>query len=316
MNLETSRTPKANFFLVGAPKAGTTSVDRLLRGHPQVFLSSIKEPCHFCPEVAGQIAPLLARSRAVDIADYLSRTPREPVHLLPVPAREHYARLFEGAIGCKVIGECTTYYLSSSRAPAAIRSYNRDARIVVVLRRPLQRIRSHYAMDRSLGLAEKPLLQLVEEELALGDAAHWGNCRFYVGASRYAKQVEAFRRHFAAENICVLSFEKMVADPAGELGRLFAFLDIEPPDPLVLPLANKSRAARFGVLHEGLRGSRVKPWLAGLLKHRLPAPAARTLERLYYRGKVPDVPARDLERIELLLQREGLDESVPGAVGS
>lgn len=316
MNLELHpdpAAPKANFFLVGAPKAGTTSIDRLLRAHPQVFLSPIKEPCHFCPDVVSQVETLLARSLQADIDDYLSRTPREPVHLLPVTSKEHYARLFEGAGNRKIVGECSTFYLSSVQAPANIRSYNHDAQIAMVLRRPLDRIRSHYAMDRSLGLVNRPLLELVEEELELGEDAHWGNCRFYVGASRYAAQLDAFRRHFAPGNICVLSFEKLVSEPAAELGKLFAFLRIAPPAPLVLPLENKSRAARFGALHARLRRSQVKPWIAGLLKHRLPRPVSAALERTYYRGRVPEVPARDLEKIELLLQREGIDADVPDA---
>ena len=82
--------PKANFFLVGAPKAGTTSVDRLLRDHPDVFLSPIKEPCHFCPDVNAQLASQQDPSR-LDLDAYLDAPQRPIVHLYPVSSPERYA---------------------------------------------------------------------------------------------------------------------------------------------------------------------------------------------------------------------------------
>jgi hypothetical protein len=300
--------PKANFFLVGAPKAGTTSVDRLLRGHPDVFLSPIKEPCHFCPDVNAQIEPVLARRTRVDLAAYLSSPTRGTIHLQTVTSPDDYARLFEGAGSRKVIGECSTYYLSSRTAARNIHAYNPDARIVAVVRDPVQRIRSHYTMDRSLGFASRPLPALVEEELALGDAAHWGNCRYYVGASRYARQLREYRRYFPAENICVLSFEKLVAEPGTELRRLFSFLDIAmPPGPPALPLENKSRAVRFPRLHSGLRESRLKPIVAGVLKNTMSMRLGRMARSVYYRDKAQVVSDEELRRVGVLLRDEGLD---------
>lgn len=301
-------TAMANFFLVGAPKAGTTSVDRLLRGHPEVFLSPIKEPCHFCPEIAAQLAPMLQSRRRIDLDAYLARPERETIHLLPVTSRDDYSRLYEGAMGHKVVGECTTFYLSSTQAARNIHAYNPDARIVALLRRPLDRIRSHYAMDLSLGTAQGSLLSLIEEELALGKEANWGNCRFYVGASRYASQLEEFYRYFPGDRVCVLSFEDLVADPAAELGRLFAFLGITPPaEPLRLPRANQSRAARFPWLHTALRGSRLKPLAAWLVEHAVPGRLSTAVKSAYYRREVKTVPDEELEEIAVLLRNEGLE---------
>src|SRR6478735_11522960 len=115
---------KANFFLVGAPKAGTTSVDRLLRSHPDVFVSPIKEPCHFCVDVNAQLQPSLKAKAGIDLASYLSAPARPVVHMRHVQSPEDYSRLFEGAAGHKVIGECSTYYLSSAVAAREIHAYN------------------------------------------------------------------------------------------------------------------------------------------------------------------------------------------------
>jgi hypothetical protein len=305
---------KANFFLVGAPKAGTTSVDRVLRGHPDVFLSPIKEPCHFCPDVNTQIAALLKRKDRVDLSTYLASSTREFVHLCHVPSAADYARLFEGAGGRAVIGECSSYYLSSSSAPGAIHAYNPDAKILVLLRNPLDRIRSHYAMDLSLGLASQPLPSLVEEELALGDDANWGNCRYYVGASRYARQLEAYYRYFPPEQVCVLSFEQLVGDTDAALRRLFSFLQIAVPDgPLVLPRANRSRATRFPLLHNGLRVSGLKPVLSHLLKRRLRGRIEQAAKSIYYRERAQVVSDKDLRTVGMLLREEGLDTPVARA---
>lgn len=302
---------RPNLFLVGAPKAGTTSVDRLLRGHPEVFLSPIKEPCHFCSDVAEQIERKGGRMRRIDMRKYLTTPVRSVIHLAWVTSADDYMRLFEGSDGRKVVGECSTYYLSSARAPGNIRACNPEAKIVIVLRNPIDRIRSHYAMDLSLGTTDRPLLALIEEELALGDAADWSNCQFYVGASRYARQIEAFRRHFEPERICVLSFEALVADPDAELRRLFEFLGIAAPSgPLALPRENRSRAARFRWLHHGLRRSGLKPLVSSVLR------AGRMeglMKSAYYRRDTRSIPDNELRTIERLLRDEGLATTTDAA---
>lgn len=307
--------PKVKFFLVGAPKAGTTSIDQLLRHHPDVFLPSIKEPCHFCPDVAEQLAPSFRKKQRVDIAAYLASADREELGLAWVTSADDYARLFEGAAGYKVIAECSTFYLSSKVAPGRIHAYNSDARIVAVLRRPLDRIRSHYEMDRAHGVTGRSLLSLVEEELALGEDANWGNCAYYVGASRYAQQLQAYYRYFAPESVCVLSFEKLIADPEAELGRLYAFLGIAaPPGPLALPSANRSRAARFSGFNRVLHASGLKTLVSGALKRSLPKRLEQAAKSAYYRRGTRVVQDDELDRLDRLLRDAGLD-SAPSPVG-
>lgn len=300
--------PRANFFLVGAPKAGTTSVDRLLRRHPQVFLSPIKEPCHFCPDVAEQLAPSFRKKARVDIPSYLDSPARQSIGLAWVTSFDDYRRLFEGAHGQPIIGECSTFYFSSKVAARNIHSYNPDARIMALLRNPVDRIRSHYEMDRAHGVTHRPLLSLVEEELALGDEANWGNSRFYVGASRYSRQLREFHRHFAPENICVLSFESLVADPEPTLRSLFTFLGISVPSgPLVLPFANSKRAARFSRFNSVLHQSGIKPFVSGLLKKSLPGRLEKAAKSAYYREGGRVVSDDELDKLRILLRDEGLD---------
>ena len=299
--------PKANFFLVGAPKAGTTSIDRLLRGLPDVFLSTIKEPCHFCSDVTAQLASSFRNKQQVDVSSYLADPSPPPVGLAWVTSAHDYARLFEGVEGQKVVGECSTFYLSSTVAARNIRAYNPDARIVAVLRRPLDRIRSHYEMDRVHGSVHKPLPILVEEELALGDEANWANCPFYVGASRYDRQLREFHRHFPADKVCVLSFEKLVAEPATELARLFNFLEIPPPHgPPSLPKANGSRAARFPAFNSALYRSGAKLLVSSALKRVLPEKLSQAAKSMYYRRGARIVSDEELAQVAGMLRSAGV----------
>lgn len=290
--------PRANCFVIGAPRAGTTAIDRLLRGHPDVFLTPAREPGHFCPDVAAQLATSFRQKRQLDVATYLE-SPREVTGLAWVGAPEAYARLLEKVDGQRVVGECSGFYLSSGAAPELIGIYNPAARIVATLRRPLDRIRSHYETDRRRGIVKRPLLDLVEEELALGTRAHWGNCAYYIGASRYREQLYAWHEHFPAESICVLSFERMRADPRNELGRLFAFLGIPEPEDMILPASAGDQTAPAGTR----RRAGLKPRLLDILRRLLPerpgrGPAASSTA----------VSARELQRLQYVLREEGLEE--------
>lgn len=307
----------ANFFLVGAPKAGTTSLQRALATHPQVFLSPIKEPCHFCTDVQVQLGAVFDRQSRIDLAAYLDAPVRAPLHLHLVRARSDYARLFDDAgDDALVVGECSTFYLSSRDAARNIHDYNPDARIVAVLRDPLQRIRSHYAMDRSLGNTLRALPALVDEERALGAAAHWGNCRYYLGASRYHEQLQEYWRWFPRRQVCVLSFERMLADPAHELGRLFAFLDLAPPAvKLALPTENRAGTARFPRVNRWLRASGLRPAVARVLQRRLSPGLREAVASSYYRAADP-VPPETVAHVANALREDGIIDGWHAALAS
>jgi hypothetical protein len=296
----------ANFFLVGAPKAGTTSLQSVLAAHPEVFLSPIKEPCHFCTDVQMQLGAVFDRQSRFDLTAYLDAPVRAPVHLHMVRSPADYARLFDGAGNARIVGECSTFYLSSSDAARNIHDYNPEARIAVLLRDPLQRIRSHYVMDRSLGNMLRPLPALIDEERALGPAAHWGNCRYYLGASRYHVQLQEYWRWFPHDQVCVLSFERLLADPAHELGRLFAFLDlVPPPGELTLPTENRARAARFPRVNRWLRASGLRPFVAHALRRTLPPRLCEAAASTFYRAVDP-LPPEAIAHVAEALRDEGI----------
>ena len=106
-------------FIVGAPKAGTTSLYAYLEGHPDVFMSPVKEPGYFAPDVIGG-------SRKTVYGEDADR----------------YLALFADARNEKRVSEASTRYLVSPRAPSLISDFQPAPRIIVMLRNPIDVIES------------------------------------------------------------------------------------------------------------------------------------------------------------------------------
>ena len=141
-----SRLP--NFFIAGAPKAGTTSLYYYLDQHPQIYMSAIKEPHFFAAEVReDNFDPQLRRTVARDargLREFLSGPMREKRFGGIVTDWQDYLRLFANATGEPALGEASVCYLWSPTAPEGIAARIPDARILVMLRDPAERAFSQY----------------------------------------------------------------------------------------------------------------------------------------------------------------------------
>lgn len=279
---------KANFFLVGAAKAGTTSIAAFLEALPEVFISPIKEPCHFCPDINAQLHDEMKRQQIMDTDTYFAKGMPFPMHIAHVNDPMQYASLFEQAGTAKVIGECSTYYLPSHVAAEKIHAYNPAAKIVAVLREPSSRIQSHFKMDTRMGLERRPLEACLDEEVALGTAADFTNCRMYLGMSDYTPQVERFARYFASEQVKIIRFEDLKTAPETVLSELLDFLDLTVEGvSLELPKENVGdRAPRFKALDRLLYQTGAKRFLRSTIKGILPRHAIQRIKAMYQGEKV------------------------------
>ena len=137
-----------NFFIVGAPKAGTTSLYHYLDQHPDIYMSPIKEPCHFCYEVRPENFEPSLRERAIqlekDVLEYLHGPMDRKRSGGIVTEWEDYLRLFTAATTQRVVGEASVNYLLSKSAAGAIAGRLPHARIIMVLRSPADRAFSQY----------------------------------------------------------------------------------------------------------------------------------------------------------------------------
>lgn len=194
-----------NFFLIGAPKAGTTLIHARLSRHPEVFLSPLKEPNHFATDIDPTRFSAAFRANVPgDLEGYLADRPLKPRQIGFVQDPEHYSALFEGAEKAqRVVGECSTSYLWSTEAAANVAATHPDARILVVLRNPVERLHSHWLMARKYGFTRLPLLEAVEQDRAHPDPG-WGRSELFVQAGLYADALGRWQQAFPAGKVKVL----------------------------------------------------------------------------------------------------------------
>lgn len=258
------RTP--TFFLVGAPKCGTTSFDRYLAAHPDVFMAP-KEPHYF----------------AFDMPD----------RGLHVPVRETrkrtYLQRFRDARREAVVGETSPWYLYSEVAADEIHQFCADARILCILRNPVSMIASLHQMN---------VANVTETELALADALALEQARLrgecipettelvwdlhYTNAVRYHTQIERYRSRFGAERVKIVIFEDMVANPAAVYEDVLRFLDVDPSFRPEFSVANAARPVQNLGLRRFLKTTSLRfiPHVIEWIPNRLRKTGGRLLARL------------------------------------
>ena len=200
-----------NFLIIGAGKAGTTSVHEYLKQHPEVFVSAIKETNFFVYD--GQNPLMLQQTPSSDF---------------PVRTVEDYGALFRDAAGARAIGEASPKYLLDPRAAERIRHRLPGVRLIVMLRHPVERAYSSYSMYVRDRYERRSFTQAIADE---DHGRHDGAVRFgqkhYLGSGYYARQLRVYFHLFDRSQIAIHLFEDLKADAAGLMRRLFDFLEVE-----------------------------------------------------------------------------------------
>jgi hypothetical protein len=218
--------PLPNFFLVGAPKAGTTAFLRYLEQHPAVFVSPIKEPAFFAPEILDMqgVRERVSRDREA-LQRYLDRPVLERRESGIVLEWEQYLKLFKGVRQETAIGEGSVSYLASPGAAAAIRSCLPAARILMILRDPADRLRSSWGALLAAGATSRGfsdwLSAQVERERILAPTLG------PVGTGFYAGQVQRYYDTFPAKQIKIILYDDYVRNPQAALREVSAFLGVD-----------------------------------------------------------------------------------------
>ena len=162
-----SRLP--NFFIVGAPKAGTTSLYWYLDQHPHIYMSPIKEPNFFATEIREQnFDPKLRRGIARDsrgLREFLSGPMHEKLPYGIVADWEDYLRLFANAGEESALGEASVCYLWSPTAPQRIAERIPHAKTIVMLRDPAERAFSQYLHGLGSGVIRCTFREYIQRSL-------------------------------------------------------------------------------------------------------------------------------------------------------
>ncbi len=203
--MKTAKPPcgKPNFFIVGAAKAGTTSLYSWLKAHPLVYMPSLKEPYFFGTHVSPKMGFPGQRYRSL----------------------ERYLSLFAGARNHLAIGEASTSYLWDPDAPRQIKDFCKDARIIILLRDPVDRAFSHYLMDIRNGLQPLPFYEALIDDY-YNSSKLFGEGHLYVELGLYSEQVKRYLQTFGRDQILILLFPDLRRDPAKVLKRTLDFLGL------------------------------------------------------------------------------------------
>ncbi len=219
-----------DWLVIGAQKAGTTSLAEYLGTHSQVRSAELKE------------------------IDYFTWFYDRPLRW--------YRGFFPLERTCRSTGEASPSYLYDPRVPARVAKTLPDVRLIAVLRDPVDRAFSHYHHERKRGfepldfeaaLAAEPDRLIAEHERVGTDPGyvsmrlrHWS----YLDRGLYAQQLRGWLEHFPQEGVHVVCAEEMFADPAAVYSRALEFLGL-PDEPL--PAFPPLNANAYSPLADGLK---------------------------------------------------------------
>jgi len=195
--------PKANLFIVGAAKAGTTSLFQYLKVHPDIYMARVKEPHHFSsvehpdPNMYGL---------PTDNLEYHSRLIKKP---------EEYARLMEPGKDAVYRGEASPSYLYDQNAAEKIFDYNNQARILIILRHPVDRAISHFRMTGRQGRAySRNLMEVLHYDETISDKRWNGKASLILELGYYTEQINRYSELFPEQQVKIGTFEELTSDPS------------------------------------------------------------------------------------------------------
>ncbi|MEP9363381.1 sulfotransferase [Nocardioides sp. CN2-186] len=218
------RSPRPDFLIVGAPKAGTTALHSALAQHPDVFMTQPKEPkywlCDDAPPPAWR-GPGDAHSQQ----EWIWRA-------------DDYQRLFEPGAAHAARGESTPFYLWSRGAHRRIGEALPDVRLIAVVRDPVDRAYSNWMHLWSDGLEPERDFETAfarqDERVRAGWAPFWR----YRELGMYGEQLAHLVEHVDRSRVLVMRYRDIVDDPPAAVDRACRFLGIATGTVATIPRDN------------------------------------------------------------------------------
>jgi hypothetical protein len=193
-----------NFLIIGAARSGTTALHRYLHQHPQIYMSPVKEPNFFAVvgSETGVAPPKEGMAR---------RLTRRPLTVVRISDLDSYRALFQPVIDEVAIGEASPHYLITPGTPERIRHYVPDAKLIAILRNPVDRAYSAHSVRWLYGGQDRARFGQTIRDI------YWGF--YYTHLRRYFSI-------FGRAQIKIHLYEDFRADPAGVLQDIFQFLGV------------------------------------------------------------------------------------------
>lgn len=246
-----------NFLIIGAAKAGTTSLYEHFRAHPEIFMPRLKEARFFNYDGRGNRVKF------------------------PVQTLEEYTALFEGVRDEKAVGEATPHYLTFPEAAGRIRALLPEARLIASLRNPVDRSYSIYQMNRRNHAANEgvPYARAMQTDPNLQDS--------------YSAHLERFLALFPRAQVRIILLEDLETAPGATLASLFEFLGVDPAfTPDLSRVANPGGTPRIKLLHDLLANRKLISATRDVVPEALVAPLKALRTRNLRRSALPATDRR------------------------
>ncbi|MEN9870771.1 MAG: hypothetical protein RLZZ171_1759 [Cyanobacteriota bacterium] len=246
---------KPNLFIVGQPKTGTTALHQFLGQHPEIYMSSIKEPHFFCADFHLESDRAYGKQRFYDFR-----------------SESAYLQLFSKAKNVKVAGESSTNYLYSQVAAEKIYNFNPDAKIIIVLREPakfLYSLHSHYVKFTEENepdfLTALALETKRKQEEALSPRVTSPSYLYYSQRVQYYQQVKRYCDRFKPEQIKVIIFEEFKSANERIFREVLEFLGVNPNFTPEYSAINVNKEVKFKAINNLINNPLAKSIFKNLL---------------------------------------------------
>lgn len=293
---------KPNFFVIGAPKCGTTSLCEYLRAHPRIGMSIPKEPHYFCTDFSTRFRKIYTE--------------------------QQYLRCFDHVRdGCAAAGEGSVWYLFSEAAVANILRFAPDAKFIVMVRNPLDMVYSWHAQalySRDETVAEFEIAWRLQSKRAYGEgvprSTREPRCLQYWKVASLGEQLGRLYEQVTRDRVKVIVFDDFTNDTAKAYSDVLGFLGVPPDGRTDFPRINENKAHRSTAVGH-LLSRRPRALMRGVLGlkeavgiRRLGIIAALTtintrrgLRRpldAKFRAELSSAFQKDVEELSSLLQRD------------
>jgi len=250
-----------DFFIVGAPKCGTSALGEYLRKHPDVFMAR-KEMHHFGADLHFG-SQIFRRKEGAYLAE------------------------FDAWDGQLLAGEASVWYLYSTQAAAEIKAFNPKARIIIMLREPAEMLYSLYYQFRLDGNEHLPTF--AEALAAEGDRSagrritrntYFGQGLYYRQVASFTEQIRRYVKLFGREQVHVVIYDDFATDTAAAYGKVLEFLGLPArQDAKAFQVINPSQSIKSPLLRSLMADPLVRG-TAIAMNSWLPKPLFTTLQKI------------------------------------
>ena len=280
---------KVDFFFIGFPKSGSTTFYYLLKAHPEIYSSEIKEPKFFCTDINRELEKNLGK-------DYFQL----------IKSEEEYSNLYQSAAN-KTKGDFNPFNIFSEDAPYNIFRYNPDAKIIISIREPISFLRSFHYQSLYRLIEDEPdflkALSLEESRRAnqnIPKYCHYPYYLYYSSLIDYKKYIKRYSDIFPHDNIKIVLFDDIEKNEISTYREILQFLNATNLEYVPSkPDRNPSHALRFVWLRKILFTPLVQKWLhTNIPLHLLPV-GAKISKKLFKKNQAkPFVSSDDIKNLK------------------